>query len=74
MQVQLDIGFEQLVKIVKALPKGQLLQLKKEIESTVSPSGNNDLRSFLINGPVFSEDQLTEISATRKAINKWRTK
>jgi len=74
MQVQLDIGFEQLVKIVKALPEGQLLQLKKEIEGSVPTSSNDDLRSFLINGPIFSEAQLSGIEATRKAINKWRAK
>lgn len=32
MQVQVDIGFDQLLKIVKTLPSGQLKQLKAEIE------------------------------------------
>ncbi|OJY91540.1 MAG: hypothetical protein BGP13_15950 [Sphingobacteriales bacterium 40-81] len=32
MQVQVDIRFKQLLKIVKELPSGQLRQLKAEIE------------------------------------------
>ena len=32
MQVQVDIAFEQLLKVVKKLPVGQLRQLKAEIE------------------------------------------
>lgn len=31
MQVQLNIGFDQLLKIVKGLPVAKLLQLKAEI-------------------------------------------
>ena len=32
MEVQINIGFEELLKIVKTLPSGQLKQLKAEIE------------------------------------------
>lgn len=35
MQVQIDIGFDQLLTIVKKLPAGQLKQLKAEIEKEV---------------------------------------
>jgi hypothetical protein len=75
MQIQVDIGFEQLVEIVKALPDAQLKKLKKEIENNGQPNVlNNDLRSFLMSGPVFSKSQLDTIDQTRKAINQWRTK
>lgn len=33
MQLQVDIEFDQLVKIVKKLPTGKLRQLKTEIEN-----------------------------------------
>jgi hypothetical protein len=75
MQVQVDIEFEQLVKIVKTLPKGKLRQLKAEIEKK-----NNDnttttnLESLLLNGPVATKKQLETIANNRKAINEWRTK
>lgn len=41
MQVQVDIEFDQLLKIVKTLPSGQLKQLKAEIEK--EPKSGNQL-------------------------------
>jgi len=73
MQVQLDIGFEQLVQLVKRLPARQWKKLKQEVDhenSTVT----SELEKFLLSAPTFSEKQLEEIATTRKAINRWRTK
>ena len=74
MQVQVDIGFEQLVTIAKKLPKTQWQKLKSAVESDTQISTSDDLEAFLLNGPTFSEDQLKVIDDNRKAINKWRTK
>lgn len=35
MQIQVEIGFDQLLRIVKTLPVGQLHKLKEEIEKEV---------------------------------------
>lgn len=74
MQVQVDIGFEQLLKIVKALPKGKLRQLKAEIEKEVSGDKPVDLEALLLNGPTATKKQLDTIAKNRKAINQWRTR
>ena len=74
MQVQVDIGFEQLVNIAKKLPKTQWQKLKSAVDNGVPVSHSDDLETFLLNGPTFSEDQLKVIEDNRKAINKWRTK
>ena len=75
MQVQVDIGFEQLLKIVKMLPAGQLKQLKAEIEKEVEvDKPKTDLETLLLNGPVATKKQLEVIDNNRKAINQWRTK
>jgi hypothetical protein len=74
MQVQVDIGFEQLVKIAKKLPKTQWQKLKGEVENEQQLKSNtDDLETFLLNGPTFSKEQLDVIEENRKAINKWRT-
>ena len=74
MQVQVDIGFEQLVKIAKKLPKAQWQKLKVEVENDKQLTGNtDDLEAFLLNGPTFTKKQLEVIEENRKAINKWRT-
>lgn len=75
MQAQVDIEFEQLVKLAKQLPTTQWKKLKKEVEEEVSiPRQNSDLVSLLLSAPTYSKKQLDEIAKTRKAINKWRTK
>ncbi len=83
MQIQVDIGFEQLLKIVKTLPKGQLEQLKAEIEKEVKEEiekevkeekTTTDLETLLLNGPVATSGQLEIIEENRRSINQWRTK
>ncbi|MBL7754350.1 MAG: hypothetical protein JNM44_07730, partial [Chitinophagaceae bacterium] len=51
MQVQVDIGFDQLLKIVKTLPSGKLKQLKAELEKEAKSDKSNDLENLLLNGP-----------------------
>lgn len=74
MQVQVDIGFDQLLKIVKTLPSGQLKQLKAEIEKEAKSGKSVDLETLLLNGPTATKKQLDTIARNRKAINQWRTK
>jgi len=75
MQVQIDIGFEQLVKIAKKLPKRQWQLLKQEVEQETEKSETiSELEALLLSAPTFTESQLNEIDRTRKAINQWRKK
>ena len=75
MQVQVDIGFEQLVSIVKKLASRQWAKLKSEIErSGKNVAKNQDLEAFLLQAPTFSQKQIDTIAETRKAINQWRKK
>lgn len=72
MRIQVDIGFKDLVEIVKNLPKDQLLQLKRELEDNPVKLKRANLRELLINGPTFSDEQIDAMQETRKAINTWR--
>ena len=75
MQIQVDIGFDDLIRIVKELPKDQLLKIKKELENQDTKDIQaKDLESFLMSAPTFSAKQLETIEQTRKAINQWRKK
>jgi hypothetical protein len=74
MQVQVDLEFDQLVKIVKMLPSGQLKQLRAEIEKEAKSDSSVDLENLLLNGPVATKKQLETIAKNRNAINQWRTK
>lgn len=75
MQAQVDIAFDQLVKIAKRLPATQWKKLKKEVEGKrLNTEHNSDLVSLLLSAPTYSKKQLDEVAKTRKAINQWRTK
>jgi len=75
MQVQVDIEFDQLVKLAKRLPVNQWAKLKEEVDKEVKTSRKvSDLETFLLTAPTFTKKQLNEIDKTRKAINLWRTK
>ncbi len=74
MQAQVEIGFDQLVQLVKKLPQTQWTKLKQEVETQIPiDKDREDFRKFLLNGPTFSEKQLETIAKTRKKIDEWRT-
>ena len=72
MQVEVNIAFDQLLKIIKKLPAAQLKQLRAEIEK--EKKSTIDLEALLLNGPVATKKELDIIEKNRKAINQWRTK
>ena len=73
MQVQIDIGFDQLLKIVKTLSMVELRQLKAEIENESGKlEPKSDLEKLLLNGPTATKEQLEVIENSRKSINQWR--
>lgn len=73
MQLQVEIGFEQLISLVKKLPARQWAKLKSEVErSGKDTSKSQDLEAFLLQAPTLSQKQLDTIAETRKAINQWR--
>jgi len=47
VQVQVDIEFKQLLKLVKTLPSGQLKQLKAAIEKEAKSDNSVDLATLL---------------------------
>jgi hypothetical protein len=52
MQVQIDIEFDQLLKIIKTLPAGQLKLLKAEIERKRKvKKPKTDFETLLLTGP-----------------------
>lgn len=76
MQVQVNLEYEQLLKIVKILPAGKLRQLLKAAidHGAKSSTSNDDLENLLLNGPTATKKQLDIIENNRKLINQWKTK
>ena len=77
MEVKMQIPFNELVAIVRQLSPSQKERLKKELAQKASPVTNGKksrLIELLLNGPVFTDDQIKTIEETSKSINEWRTK
>ena len=75
MELQVNIEFDQLVKVVKKLPSAHWKKLKREVDKQSQVVENiSDLEKFLLTAPTFSKKQLDEIAKTRNLINQWRTK
>ena len=71
MHIQVDIEFNQLVKLAKQLPPTQWIKLKKEVEAKLANSNqDSDLLSLLLSAPTYSKKQLSLVAKTRKAINQ----
>ena len=74
MPQELEIEFDQLVKIVRRLPPSQWSKLKKEVEEKeINSEQDQDLIALLLSAPTYTKEQLEEVAQTRKAINEWRS-
>jgi hypothetical protein len=74
MQIQVEIGFDQLLKLVRALPASKLKRLQKEIEKDVKQAkfAEMSLEQLILNGPTATSEDLRNIEQNRNSINAWR--
>ncbi len=75
MEIKVQISFEEFVAIVRQLSPIEKAKLKKElVEQPQLIAKKSRLTELLLNGPVFTDDQIKTIEETHKSINQWRTK
>lgn len=75
MEVTVQIPFPQLLKAVKSLSSLQKAQLTKELSQ--EEFIDNDKAAFmemLLNGPVYTEDEIKIIEQNTESIAAWRKK
>jgi hypothetical protein len=75
MQATVDIGFHQLLHLLKGLPAMQWERLKQEVEAAQPVAEDAErarFRELLLNGPTFTEEQLRAVASAREAIDRWR--
>ena len=74
MDIKVQIPFQQLLDIVKKLPSAQKAKLRKELDEKKSVSKNqDDFIDYLLNGPVYTSQEIQVIEENRKSISEWRT-
>jgi hypothetical protein len=72
MELRMEIGLDQLIHAIKQLPARQLAKLKTEINNVVSEKIDKEtFKAFLLQAPVFTDEQINLIEEARKSMNKW---
>ena len=75
MAINIQVPFQQLLKIVKSLSPAQKERLRRElIQENYSEKGKDEFIEYLLNGPIYSEKEIEVIEDNRKSISSWRTK
>jgi len=78
MELKLDIGFEQLLVLIRQLPANQIAKLKIELPEILvdsqTQSINNTFRKLLLDGPTMSENQQESYLQTRERFKQWKAR
>ena len=71
MNLNLEIGYEQLLKLVMQLPSKQRKQLAEAIQKAeTAPQPPNNLQELLLTGPVWMEEEYQNVLKTREQLNQ----
>lgn len=75
MEMKVQVPFQQLLTLVKKLTPTQKAKLRQELnDDKPGIEQKDDFLNFLINGPVYSKNDIAIIEENRKSIAAWRTK
>ena len=75
MEMKVQVPFQQLLTLVKSLTPAQKAKLRQELDDE-KPQQNkkDDFIEYLLNGPIYSDEEIKVIEENRKSIAAWRTK
>jgi hypothetical protein len=78
MELAANLGYQQIVNIVKQLPANQIEKLKTEFTLNYirekAQAEISEFQQFLLSGPVMSDEQFQNFKENRKHFTKWRIK
>ena len=77
MELTLNLGYTQIMELVKQLPANQIAKMKKELPENYieskAKSEISDFQKFILKGPVMSDEQYINFNQQRQQFNLWRT-
>jgi len=77
MELTLNLGYTQIIELVKQLPENQIIKIKKELPENYiqvkAKSEISDFQKFILTGPVMSDEQYANFKQQRHQFNLWRT-
>lgn len=73
MRSKKHIPFNELLVAVRQLSPSRKIKLQRELIQDAKPINKKSrLTKLLLEGPVFTDEQIKIIEETRKSINEWR--
>jgi hypothetical protein len=77
MELKLNIGYPELIALIKQLPLSQIRKLKADLALMLveneTEKGKSEFQEFLLSGPVMDDDQYQDFLGNRQYFNAWRT-
>jgi hypothetical protein len=72
MNLTVEIGFEQLILLIRQLPANQRKKLFKVFEAELAPAPPepNNLQKLLLTGPVWTEKEYQNVLKTTEQLNQ----
>lgn len=78
MELKINIGYNQVINLIKQLPASQIAKLKAELNDKFlekkSKTEISEFQKFLLSGPIMTEKQHLVFKENRKQFNRWRQK
>ncbi len=75
MEIKVQLPFQQLLTAVKSLTPAQKARLRHElVEEEPAKDDKTAFIEMLLNGPVYTEEQIQTIEENKKSVTSWRTK
>jgi hypothetical protein len=74
MEIKAQLPFQALLDLIKTLSPAEKKKLKQELDNpAIPPAPKDDFIAYLMNGPVYTEDEIRQIEENHKSITAWRT-
>lgn len=72
--MKIQVSFQKLLTLVKGLSPAQKKRLRQELnEEELSLEDKDDFIEYLLNGPIYSDKDISIIEENRQSIAAWRT-
>jgi len=76
MELKLDLDYPQILSLVRQLPVNQIAKLLVDAQNILEEEKKNEniaaFQTFLLSGPVMSDEQYDSFVENRKMFAQWR--
>lgn len=75
MELRMNIGLSELLRVIKQLPTDQKIKIKMEVEkdlASVSNTQSSNLKDLLLNGPIMTEEEEQNFQEIENQFDQWQ--